>query len=192
MIVSKNLILAFAPGSRGFLLSKWLYNNQLINAIFEKYHPSKLSYTIDGDNHSLTPFYNDVLFYWNTDSKEIYFKIEKELNKIPCDYAALTQLLATSKFLPSKENDRYNLILSHYGSSHGLLALKKVLNAQVIRIILDNSEANDCYYRKFGTHNGNSIIATTYYPFTENFDFAINVKLSQVENLDLDFLKELL
>jgi hypothetical protein len=200
MTVSKNLILAFAPGSRGFLLSKWLYNNQLINVVFP---PSDTSYVIDGNNHSLTPFYNDVLFSWDdTNSKKTYFNIEKEFQTTQCDHAVLAQLLSTSKFLPEKQNSRYNLILSHHGSNHGLSTLKTILNAQVIRITLTNSEIKDCYLRKFVNHKGNSrpsksavldILSTTYYPFLENFDFAINIKLSQVENLKLDFLiKELI
>ena len=204
MTAIKNLIVAFAPGSRGFLLSKWLYNNKLINvAVVE--NSSELPYIIDGDNHSLTPFYSDVLFHWDdTNSKEIYFQIEEELKKTKCNHAVLSQLLNTSKLVPDNSNNRYNLILSHCGLGNELLALKTVLHAQVIRIMLTDSEIRDCYHRKFITPTRNNktprppkntildTLATTYYPFKENFDFAINITLSQVENLELDFLiKEL-
>jgi hypothetical protein len=204
MTASKNLIVAFAPGSRGFLLSKWLYNNKLINVVGVE-NSFELPYVINGDNHSFTPFYSDVLFHWNdTNSKEIYFKIEEELKKTKCNHAVLSQLLTTSKLVPDNHNNRYNLILSHCGLGNELLALKTVLQAQVIRIMLTDSEIQDCFRRKFITQIKNNktlwppknivldLLATTYYPFKENFDFAINIKLSQVENLELDFLiKEL-
>jgi hypothetical protein len=189
MTKSKNLILAFAPGSRGFLLSKWLYNNQLVNLV---YPPSDNFYITDSNNHALNPFYNDVLFCWNDDSKDTFFKIKKEIEKTNCDYTLVEQLLGTSKFLPNTHNDRHNLILSHQGSMHGLSALKTILNSLVIRITLTESEINECFIRKFGNLDFTEHTAKEYYSFKENCDFAINVSLSQVKNLELDFLiKEL-
>ncbi len=190
--MNRNLIIAFAPGSRGFLLSKWLYNNRVVRTVSP---PSNQEYIFDGDNHQVAPFYNDVLFTPTDQTKIIYDKINDEIIKDEYDYVLLKKLIKTSKQKPPIINDlnQYNLILSHHSSYTGLATLGTILNAKIIRITLaDTEQAKQCYQRKFNKIAKEQWLSTSYYPFIDNFDFAINIKLGTIEKLELDFLlKEL-
>ena len=67
------LIVAFAPGARGFTLGKWLLNNKIACACMNSGSEFKEV------NHTFVPWYNDVLFYFNNDTRDTYFKINELL-----------------------------------------------------------------------------------------------------------------
>jgi hypothetical protein len=95
--------------------------------------------------------------------------------------------------------------LTHHATPQGLIKLKKALNGTVIRITFsDEEQASQSMHRKMKLDNDYLVAmqldnVTTFYestyqseyiPFLEDFDFAINVKLDQVNLFDLNFLKD--
>jgi hypothetical protein len=194
--MSRNLVVAFCPGARGFLLSRWLCKNIGANT-YSHLFPNNLNsveYNFSGNNHVFTPFYNDLLFLWKEKTKPVFNSIESELNSPDPSLAKLKNMLELSNHKPPDHLDGYSLIHTHHASSTGLQALSLALDAKLIRITLNNQEqGRQCYERKFGTPCSNlETLEQNYYPFIQNFDFSINVELNKVINLDLNFLKEML
>lgn len=189
--MSKNLILSFAPGARGFLLSKWLYINQIVNFWAA---PKSTVLNFDSNNHSLMPLYSDVLFRWKDEKTQRLFNdIENCLTQQEADCNYIQSLIAqsTNAICVGPNKNPYNLILSHHGSAQGLSTLSKCLTARVIRITLnDSTQAKECYVRKFNEDPDPAYLSRYYGLYLNDYDFCINVKLDMVMNLDLDFLKE--
>lgn len=186
----KNLILAFGPGSKGFLLSKWLYKNNLVNLLCP---PKNTNLIVDNINHHLSPLYNDVLFYWaNEKQKQIYQEIETELSSVNIDILKIKKLLSLSQHkTPTSSNNPYNLILSHHHTKDGLYALRSGLDATLCRItVRDLSQAQECHKRKFGHMSLNGYSNNYWQPWTESFDLSIDIALDKILELDIDFLKE--
>jgi hypothetical protein len=81
--------------------------------------------------------------------------------------------------------------MTHHSTEIGLQRLKEILNATLIRItFLDAAQATESLVRKAQLDNIVLNFDHQYVPFLKKFDFAINVTLDQVNQLDLDFLKE--
>lgn len=184
------LIVAFAPGARGFTFGRWLLNNKIAHAY------KNTSSEFKEVNHTFVPWYNDVLFCFDNDTRDTYLKINKLLLDDNSDFNQLLELISTTKHMPLKNQTIPGLVLTHHATSQGLKKLKKALNGTVIRItFLDAEQATQSMHRKMQLDNittfNQSTYQTDYIPFLEDFDFATNVKLDQVNLLDLDFLKEL-
>lgn len=190
----RNLIVNFPPGARGFLLSKWLYKNNLVN-FYDFQFP--IEFNFDSENHNFVPFYNDVLFYFTTDSKKQTFEsIERELVSVSPDVDAIKRYLNTSKFqqpqIKIHLKNPYNLILSHHHSVAGIQVLAKCLSATVLRVKLDNTQIHECYHRKFKEPGTSDFLKQYYMPFMQEIPNGISVELKQIECLDLESLKDAL
>jgi hypothetical protein len=188
----KNLIISFAPGARGFLLGKWLINNQLGRAFDSNTRLLPLNH--DSTNHDFTPIYNDLLLD-NRYSMENFQLVNQALSDDSNDIAQLSQLFFTSKFVRQDDTSGYDIILTHYSSFSALTKLKHVLNATIIRITFkDIEQANSSYLRKFNyskiTDADINDLESNYYTFIHKFEHGIDIPLDTVTNLDLEFLKE--
>jgi hypothetical protein len=183
-VTSKTIIVAFAPGAKGFALSRWLLNNKLVFALADAGPQFKEI------NHTLAPWYNDVLFYYNNSSQDVYLTIDQMLSDPDSSDNTIKELIATSKNIPF-EHALPGLVMTHHSTEIGLQRLKEILNATLIRItFLDAAQATESLVRKAQLDNIVLNFDHQYVPFLKKFDFAINVTLDQVNQLDLDFLKE--
>jgi tellurite resistance-related uncharacterized protein len=193
------LIVAFAPGARGFTLGKWLLNNKIACACMNS------GSEFNEVNHTFVPWYNDVLFHFNSETRDTYLKINELLLDTNLESSELMELIGTSKHIPFKTQTIPALVLTHHATPQGLIKLKKALNGTVIRITFsDEEQASQSMHRKMKLDNDylvamqldnvttfyESIYQSEYIPFLEDFDFAINVKLDQVNLFDLNFLKD--
>jgi len=183
------LIVAFAPGARGFTLGKWLLNNNIACACMNSGSEFREV------NHTFVPWYNDVLFYFNNETRDTYFKINELLLDNNSNSTQLLELIGTSKHIPLDNQTTPALVLTHHATPQGLAKLKKALDGTVIRITFSNADqALQSMYRKMQLDNVTTFYESTYQseyiPFLQDFDFAINVKLDQVNLFDLNFLKD--
>jgi hypothetical protein len=192
--VSQNLIVSFAHNARGFLLSKWLYSKGIVECCV---NPTNLEFKIDTTNHDLVPFYNDVLFSWQTPVEKVMFNLlQRELEIVRSPDTTIREILAQSNCKPHTGHSKYNLVLTHVSSYIGLKKLASILDAKVIRITFkDTAQADETFYRiveKNSPLEAYDYERDNYYRFVANYDFCINVDLDRVIDLDLDFLvKEL-
>ena len=191
--MKSGLLIAFAPGSRGFLLAKWLYRNGIIHTPFV---PDSVEYRIDGDNHHLIGFYNDVLFSFNDRTRDLFWELQSLLYAPSQDHERVRSILAHSQYpaLPSQSTKR-NVMFTHHASAAGLQTLSSVLDADVLRITFaDWQQLEDSYLRKYQavTHNHTEYLEREYKEFLQDMDFAININVDRVRDLDLDHVLEIL
>jgi hypothetical protein len=184
----KNILLAYAPGSRGFMLGKWLIINGLATP---KGNISGRNIQIDGVNDSFTPFYNDALFF--PSGTQIFDNVNKLLTNPESSVNDLVKIITTSKDQPLAPAS--NLIMTHHASESGLEKLGKAFNAHVLRVTFaDRDQARDAQIRKsvlegWITDVAEEFLEKEYFPFIRNFSYSIDITMDQVNNLELDFLK---
>lgn len=177
-----NIIIAYAPGSRGATLGKWLLVNNFVQA--KGNHGKTIKQT--ATNHTFTPYYNDVLFCFNHSSEKTFKLIEQQLDDPESTIENITQLVNCSHDQVSSTG----LILTHHASESGLYKLSQVLNATVIRVVFrDVQQARDAQIRKSQIENWPSNVSDHYlekhyYPFINKFHFGIDITLDQINTFD--------
>ena len=193
---NKWIIIAFAPGSYGYKLGKWLANNQLSTIDHNMF--DMINYTNDllKNNHNYLGYFSDILL----SSGRQEDTVKKELVGHFPDFNLIKKILANSNTIPKKTHNTH-LILTHYTQYRVLYELSKMFNnSKVIRIIFDSQDqAIDALKRKrllenqkFDLNNDWGDLCDNYFPFLNEFKFSIDIPVNKVEKLELNFLKELL
>ena len=191
----KWIIIAFAPGAYGYKLGKWLANNKLAN--INNFENFVYTNSVDKNNHSYIGCFSDVLL--SSGQTEDYIK--KELFGHFPNVALITKTLSSSPSMPSKLLNDQQLILTHYSQYRVLYELSNLFtNSKIIRITFDSQDqAIDAIKRKrsldkkpFDLANDWGDLCDNYFPFLNKFKFTIDIPVNEVNNLELDFLKELL
>ena len=193
----KWIIIAFAPGSYGYKLGKWLGNNQL--ALVDHRMSDMTSYANDllKNNHNYLGCFSDILL----SSGQQEDTVKKELVGHFPDFNLIKKILANSNTITKKIHNGTHLILTHYAQYRVLYELSNMFNnSKVIRIIFDSQDqAIDAINRKrsldnqkFDLTNDWGDLCDNYFPFLNEFKFSIDIPVNKVEKLELDFLKELL
>ena len=193
----KWIIIAFAPGSYGYKLGKWLVNNQLSTVDHNMF--DMISYTNDllKNNHSYLGCFSDILL----SSGQQEDTIKKELVGHFPDFNLIKKILANSNTIPKKTHNNTHLILTHYTQYRVLYELSKMFNnSKVIRIIFESHDQaigaikrkRSLDNQKFDLNNDWGDLCDNYFPFLNEFKFSIDIPVNKVEKLELDFLKELL
>lgn len=192
------LIIAFAPGSYGHKLGKWLINNEVVN----KLNPTRsLEYAgnLLDNNHNYPTYFSDVLLPGGTiGTTEDY--IQKELAGHIPNFDLINNILKNSKAIYNPNPNKYNLILTHYSRYRTLFELSNIFKSKTIRIVFDTPEqAQNAMERKRKLDNQDfdldkecGDLCDNYYPFLHKFNFTIDIPVNNVVNLDLEFLKVLL
>jgi len=194
---NKWIIIAFAPGSYGYKLGKWLANNQIVFVDHNMFVMTHYANDLLKTNHSYLGCFSDVLLS-SGQQEDI---IKKELVGHFPDFNLIKKILADSTTIPNKKHNNKHLILTHYSQYRVLYELSKMFNnSKVIRIIFESHEqAIDAINRKrsldnqkFDLNNDWGDLCDNYFPFLNEFKFSIDIPVNKVEKLELDFLKELI
>jgi len=167
------VLIAFAPGSYGFLLGKWIINNKIAQP---KDVDLPLVYNFNDNNHNYGPYYSELFLNSNNEFQEQLQLGMVEVEKLP---------KYESTALPK-------LILTHIGNNSTLEILSKLfVNIRIIKILLNKTEAAESFTRKFNnTDAGRWISHYTYSEFIDSPGPDINVTVEQIINLNLDWIKE--
>jgi hypothetical protein len=190
----KWIIVAFAPGAYGYKLGKWLANNRLAN--INNFENFVYYNSTDKNNHNYVGCFSDVLLSFG--QTEDYIK--KELIGHFPNLHLITDILSSSISMPFKLVNAQQLILTHYSQYRVLYELSNLFTeSKIIRITFDSQDqAIDAIKRKrsldkkpFDLINDWGDLCDNYFPFLHKFKFTIDVPVNKVENLELDFLKEL-
>ena len=193
----KWIIVAFAPGSYGHKLGKWLVNNQLSTVDYSMV--DIISYTNDllKNNHSYLSCFSDILL----SSGQQEDTIKKELVGHFPDFNLIKKILANSTTIPNKTHNSTHLILTHYAQYRILYELSLLFNnAKIIRVVFESHDQaigaikrkRSLDNQKFDLNNDWGDLCDNYFPFLNEFKFSIDIPVNKVEKLELDFLKELL
>ena len=96
----KWIIIAFAPGSYGYKLGKWLVNNQLSTIDHNMF--DMINYTNDllKNNHNYLGYFSDILL----SSGRQEDTVKKELVGHFPDFNLIKKILANSNTIPKKKN----------------------------------------------------------------------------------------
>ena len=189
---NKWIIIAFAPGSYGYKLGKWLISNKLATV-------NNLQYIVDSslNNHHYCGYFSDVLL---SDGKQ-EDTVKKELIGHFPNFNLIKSILSDSEHLPNNFTNGTRLILTHYTQYRLLYELSLFFNnAKIIRIVFEShDQAIGAIKRKrsldnqtFDLNNDWGDLCDNYFPFLNEFKFTIDVPVNKVKNLELNFLKELL
>ena len=186
------LLVSFFPGTRGFLLAKWLHSENVAQGL-NTLKASRASLRFNDTNHDLVPAYADIVLRYTSDKEKITYT---EFNRLLClpnlDTDVLKELLLTSKYVPRHTLDTPYIIMTHIGSTISLYNWKKVFpNIKTMKIICkDRVQFEDAYFRKYGdlvyiendwTKHGADFVNST--------DADIVVPLDDIMSLNLEYLK---
>jgi hypothetical protein len=149
------------------------------------------------NNHNYLGCFSDILLS-SGQQEDI---IKKELIGHFPDFNVIEKILANSNTIPNKKHNSKHLILTHYTQYRVLYELSIMFNnSKVIRIIFEShDQAIGAIKRKrlldnqkFDLNNDWGDLCDNYFPFLNEFKFSIDIPVSKVEKLELDFLKELM
>jgi hypothetical protein len=185
-IDSKAIIICFAPGAFGFLLGKWLINNQLATPMSPQGQMLDYNFDPDGTNHDYLPYYiNELTTTARSNPRAQGMpSIEDDL------HMGIIESDSIKNFPPT---DLPKLIHSHSGSQLAVEALKKQFtNARIIKIVITKQQAIDSIIRKSNSYDDleKRILNPSFDEFIDKPGPDIDVTLDQVLTLDLKWLKE--
>jgi len=193
----KWIIIAFATGSYGYKLGKWLVNNQLLTVDHRMSDMTSYANDLLKNNHNYLGCFSDILL----SSSQQEDTIKKELfGQIP-DFNLIKKILANSNNIPKKTHNNTRLILTHYSQYRILYELTHIfIKSKIIRITFESEDqAINALKRKrlldnqqFDLNKDWGDLCNNYFPFLNEFKFSIDIPVNKVEKLELDFLKELL
>jgi hypothetical protein len=188
------LLISFYPGARGFLLSKWLYRAGLVTGVWKI---KNTDLKLDSTNHDIHSAFADLIFAYNTDAdKELYNQFNTEIMSTDCNPNKIKNILLQSQAHPNTPVvNQFNgpcLLLTHLGADVALDNMCKVFsNLTVLKVVFDTySEYSECHKRKYGSLEfADNDWEVSGQDYTKNYSNGINVKLTDIKQLNLDYLK---
>lgn len=193
------LLISFYPGSRGFLLAKWLQLNNLVRSCGAL---SDDNLNVIGDNHHLTPLFADLLLNLHNDAAAVlkFTELHAQLETTDIDITRVKELINTSTLQPnifdrvSNDCNVPYLLLTHYGSDISINNWKKIFsNIQIIKIVFENQQEFELsHQRKFLETPPETDYKFYWTHYGRPHPGSINLTVTDLADLKLDFLKDIL
>ena len=188
------LLISFYPGARGFLLSKWLYQEGLVTGVWKI---KNTDLKLDSTNHDIPSAFADLIFAYDTEKdKALYTEYNEEITSANCDCNKIKSILLQSRACPTTTLvSKFNgpcLLLTHLGSDIALDNMHKVFsNLTVIKVVFDDhAEYLECHERKYGNLDfADNEWQVSGIDYTKEYHNGITVKLKDIKQLKLDYLK---
>jgi len=189
------LLISFFPGTRGFLLAKWLHSENVAQGV-NTLKSSKALLKFNDTNHDLVPAYADIVLRYTSEKEKILYTEFNQLMSLPnLDIDVLKDLLSTSTYIPRHTSAIPYIIMTHIGSTISLSNWKKVFpNIKTLTVTCkDRLQFDDAYLCKYGDlvyveNDWNKHGAD----FVNSIDADILVPLDDVISLNLNHLKGIL